>query len=569
MKRREFLGSFAATAVLPLYSGTAEKPVMRMGFITDTHVKNNKASCAKVGKAWKLFKRERCDVVANLGDIADIHYPKGYAGYSDTVEEIWPRSAKDHPREIYVFAWHDYYGYKGDMDRSTPNWKEACAEAARLLKSPNGLYDSFELNGYPFVVVPQWVDFEEYERLLNEAKAKHPGKPIFVFDHIPPFETVYNSRIWGDRKRLELLREFPDVVDITGHVHQSLRIENSIWQGDFTVINCGALASWGGNLVGTAPKRKDAVNAIVMDVYKNRLVARRFDIRTGKEICADSRWTIPLPFSAETAPYSAANRSKNYPVASFGEDAKLVVAPDAVPFNAFNLSFAEVKGEGSFEYRIEVERKLGDCTWQAYVRQDIFTDFWMEDFEKTGKVAHSFPAGYFTPGETVRFKVTPVNVFGRCGRPITAEAAVPEKAAGGTLVWKSDNPMEDCPCLTGLKGGKPLKKLDDGFYEHAKHEARLVFPKGVWDGPAGTRFRFTIDLRMIQPGGGQWTLVLRNPKPLTNANQRIATPKGDSGLQRYVIEFEKPKAEYDYYFLVREGTPGKIRFEYVSIERIS
>ena len=64
-------------------------------------------------------------------------------------------------------------------------------------------------------------------------------------------------------------------------------------------------------------------------------------------------------------------------------------------------------------------------------------------------------------------------------------------------------------------------------------------------------------------------LVLRNPKPLTNANQRIATPKGDSGLQRYVIEFEKPKDEYDYFFLVREGTPGKIRFEYVQIERLS
>lgn len=92
--------------------------------------------------------------------------------------------------------------------------------------------------------------------------------------------------------------------------------------------------------------------------------------------------------------------------------------------------------------------------------------------------------------------------------------------------------MEDCPCRTGLKGGKPLKRLGDGFYEHAKHEARLVFPKGVWDGPAGTRFRFTIGLRMIQPGGGQWTLVLRNPKPLTNANQRIATPKGDSGCAR-------------------------------------
>ena len=122
--------------------------------------------------------------------------------------------------------------------------------------------------------------------------------------------------------------------------------------------------------------------------------------------------------------------------------------------------------------------------------------------------------------------------------------------------------------MTGLKGGAPLK-LVDGFYEHAKHEARLMLPKGVWDGPAGTKFRFTIDLHMVQPGGGQWTLVLRNPKPLQNANQRIATPKGDSGLQRYVIEFEKPKDEYDYYFLVREGTPGKIRFEYVQIERLS
>jgi hypothetical protein len=354
MKRREFLGSMAATAVLPLYAKIEEKPIMRFGLMTDTHVKNNKASCAKVGQAWKLFRREQCDVVANLGDIADIFYPKGYEGYSETVEEVWPRAEKDHPREIYVFAWHDYYCYKGDRNRSTPKWKEACAEAAKLLKSPNGLYDSFELKGYPFVVVPQWVDFKEYERLLTEASAKHPGKPIFVFDHIPPFETVYNSRIWGDRKRLELLSKFPDVIDITGHVHQSLRIDTSIWQGDFTVLNCGALSTWGGNLVGTAPKRKNCTNVIVMDVYRNRLVARRFDIRTGKEICADVRWTIPLPFSAKTAPYAIANRKKTFPAAAFPKGAVLSATPDSTPMNNFLLTFPEAKGEGSFEYCIEI-----------------------------------------------------------------------------------------------------------------------------------------------------------------------------------------------------------------------
>ena len=567
MNRRQFIGSFAAVAAMPAVARNAgEKPILKVGLITDTHIKNDKASCDRVGMAWRLFRSEGVDMVANLGDIADHHYPKGYAGYRETVDEVWPQGP-DHPREVYVFAWHDYYGYKGDMDRRTPKWQEACAEAARLLKSPNGLYDSFELKGYPFVVMPQWADFTKYEEMIAEAVAKHPGKPVFVCDHVPPFETVYNSRIWGDARRYDILKKYPTVVDLTGHVHQSLRIDTSVWQGPFTVVNCGCLSTWGGNLVGTAPTRKPCFNAIVMDVYPNRLELRRFDIRKRNEICAESRWVVPLPFNEATAPFSIARRAPKMPVASFARGAQLVVAPNATPFTNFNLSFPEAKGEGSFEYRIEIARRSADGLWKVYARQDIFTDFYLEDFEKKGTATHSFPSGYFTEGEAVRFSVTPVNFYGKAGKPLIAEATVPKKAKDGTLVWKSDDPMKECPCLTGLKGGEPLK-LSDGFYEHVKHEARLVFPKGVWEGPAGTKFRFTIDLHMIQPGGGQWTLVLRNPTPLQNANQRIATPKGDSGLQRYVIEFKKPKEEYDYYFLVREGTPGKIRFERVEIEKL-
>ena len=568
MKRREFIGTMAAVAATPAtILADAPKPILKLGLITDTHVRKTRKSCAKVAKAWKLFRDEGVDVVANVGDIADMHYPTGYTAYSQVVEEAWPRNLPDHPREIYVFAWHDCYRYRGDPSRSTPKWREAFAEAAELLKSPNGLYDSFELKGYPFVVVPQRVDFKEYERLLSEAVAKHPGKPVFVFDHIPPLETVYNSRIWGDKRRLDLLKKFPSVVDITGHVHQSLRVESSIWQGDFTVVNCGCLDVWGGKLVGTAPFSKHSYGALVMDVYPDRLVVRRFDIRTKKEICADARWIVPLPFCAATAPYATARRVKTEPVAEFAAGTELKAVPDAVPFTRFNLTFPEARGRGAFEYRVEIERKAGG-KWVPYTRQDIFSDFWLEDFEKRGPAVHSFPAAYFTTGETVRFRVTPVNAFGRCGKPIFAETTVPERKSDATLVWESKNPMKDCPCMTGLKNGEPLK-LVDGFYEHVSHEARLIFPKGVWDGPAGTKFRFTVDMRMIQPGGGQWTLVLRNPEPLQNANSRIATPKGDSGLQKYVIEFTKTDERFNYYFLVREGTPGRIRFENVKIEKIS
>ena len=127
--------------------------------------------------------------------------------------------------------------------------------------------------------------------------------------------------------------------------------------------------------------------------------------------------------------------------------------------------------------------------------------------------------------------------------------------------------MKDCPFVPGLQGGK-ARQSKDGFFEHGAGNARLVFPEGVWKGAKGTRFRFTLDMRTIQEQAPCWTIVLRNRKPLQNAVDRISTPAGDSGVQRYVIEFTKPDAAYTYYLLIREGSGGKVRFEHVKIERI-
>ena len=55
---------------------------------------------------------------------------------------------------------------------------------------------------------------------------------------------------------------------------------------------------------------------------------------------------------------------------------------------------------------------------------------------------------------------------------------------------------------------------------------------------------------------------------LKNAQGRISTPEGDSGMLRYVVDFEKPAADHSYSLLVREGGEGKIRFGRVSIERM-
>ena len=140
--------------------------------------------------------------------------------------------------------------------------------------------------------------------------------------------------------------------------------------------------------------------------------------------------------------------------------------------------------------------------------------------------------------------------------------------AGASWCGKAPTrPNKDCPFISGLLGGK-ARQVKDGFFEHGAGNARMVFPEGVWKGAKGTRFRFTLDMRTIQEQWACWTIVLRNRKPLQNAVDRISTPVGNSGVQRYVIEFAKPDAAYSCYLLIREGSGGKVRFEHVKIVRI-
>ena len=163
-------------------------------------------------------------------------------------------------------------------------------------------------------------------------------------------------------------------------------------------------------------------------------------------------------------------------------------------------------------------------------------------------------------------EVFPCNFFGKRGKVLATVFQAPPQAKW-TTVFECRSPMETLKFKKGLSGGTVLPKKD-GFYIHDTKNARLIFPDNVWTGKKGTRFRFTIDMHTGQPGIDKWTLVLRNPVPLRNANTRLYTQNGDSGIRRYVLDFIKKRDSYNYYFLIREGGTGEIRFDYVKIERL-
>ncbi|MBQ8230131.1 MAG: metallophosphoesterase [Clostridia bacterium] len=74
-------------------------------------------------------------------------------------------------------------------------------------------------------------------------------KPIFVFQHVAAYDTVFGST-GGDKELRELLNDYPNVVDFSGHSHRALTDPQCIWQQEFTALNTGSMCYLSLNFAG-------------------------------------------------------------------------------------------------------------------------------------------------------------------------------------------------------------------------------------------------------------------------------------------------------------------------------
>ena len=554
LTRKTFIYGAGSALAVPAFAVSDEKPLWTAGLMTDTHIGETAESCERVRLAYELLNDLGVDLVANCGDIAERYTERGYK----ILRRIFDRTfTKKKPQEIWVYANHEHVGRKDEP------FETVMQDVRRHLRIPHDLYASIDFKGFPLVVLPQWLDTERAEKMLGEAARKYPGKPIFVFDHVPAQGTTETSITWGNMKRRELLNRYPQVVHFSGHAHGSLRCERRIWQGEFTALNLGGLAGWSGSAVGASPEMKKEFCVAVMDVYADRLVIRRFDVRDRKEHRGEDPWTVPLPFDPATAPYRPAAAARREAVPRFSPGTKVSLVADAAPCRSVTVSFPQAEAPyGVYMYKIEVsDTESGEVISQ----QDQFGSFWMRPDERPAKMECVLSAAFFDAGRSRTVSVTPINFFGVGGDAIKGEITLGSVA--GVAVWETTDPSKECVFRRYLKDGE-RKKPVDGWYEMHPGDNRLELPAGVWDGPAGTRFRFTADIETETDSARPWTIVLRHPAPVENANARIYTAAGKTPKRRVVIEFAKRKVDRNYYLLVREGGPGRIRFHKVKIEKL-
>ena len=120
ISRRYFIGGVGSLS----FMGSAnqlfadEKPLLRIGVMTDTHIGPRKVSCGRVKLACQLFRKHGVDMMVNVGDLADLHYPTGYTAYRETIDEVYEGiAAENRPKEVFVYAAHDLFKYKGNPNR--------------------------------------------------------------------------------------------------------------------------------------------------------------------------------------------------------------------------------------------------------------------------------------------------------------------------------------------------------------------------------------------------------------------------------------------------------------------
>lgn len=201
------------------------------------------------------------------------------------------------------------------------------------------------INGFHFIGVSasktEGEHYSEYQKewlteQLDTAVADDPSKPIFVIQHEHISNTVYGSSDfegWGMPDFNDILKNYPQVIDFSGHSHYPINDPRSVWQGEYTALGTGGLYYTEltvDDIKTYHPSDYRFVSTFwVVEVdADNRIRLRAVDLGAKEYLC---EYILESPADRNYTPEQQMKRSKP-PV--FENDASIRVIGDKVIFDA-------------------------------------------------------------------------------------------------------------------------------------------------------------------------------------------------------------------------------------------
>ncbi|MBP3471911.1 MAG: metallophosphoesterase [Paraprevotella sp.] len=388
----------------------------RFAVISDTHFGNHmgEGPMVKVRQALRnlISKTPRIDAIFICGDLTDWGNASQYEDFRKVFDD---RTLVPEDLPVYVMM--------GNHD----NYADKAQENYQVLSQP--YHQLVDIKGYPFITTSMngggWNDYapEEIEALeqnLEKAATEYPGKPIFVFTHVPPMNTVYGTCQgeggWGSNILTASLSKYPQVVLFGGHSHFPLGDPRSIHQGVFTTINDGSTTyseiEPGVVNEGIHPALYEYVTeGCIVNVDKDSNVeVERWDTYGNEEMLP--RWYISAPHDGSRFVYTSERTGGTAPVWEAGSVATVA----DLEGESCTVTFPQaVDDENVHHYVIEL---LAEDN-QVVARHSIFSGFYLNS-----RMPRTLTATLdgIPQGRTMRARVTALDSYKNESLPLGSEA---------------------------------------------------------------------------------------------------------------------------------------------------
>jgi len=427
MKNLTSVVCLAAAFALPASVVTAaETPLLKIAVMSDIqgYPHPEDAGMRNVERALDVFEKLKPDLVLNDGDIndsgRDMDAVRYYKARCDARLGKIPHVCCAGNHEIGFIP-------KEQQSVRTP---EACIAEFNAVfgEGPSPLVEH-TLAGYDFIALglrrvegyPE-EDLKLLEGAIERAVRRDASKPVFVITHYHPRNTVNSSSEKHGEGLRKLLDRYPQVINLSGHSHNPLQDPRSIWQGGFTAIDTATLCygcldaprPCSNQISCLIPYGHEAVGFLFLELYRDRLVIRRFTARDRRELDPENPWCMRLPYDPKHPQFDFASRTASSPAPQLPADAEPTIWYD---YGLIYLLFKPAVDPTSvYSYRIELEEKGGKTTSHF-----LLSDYYRIPGHRQDRVVFRLPEKATRPGASYRCRIYPVGFFGQEGRPCAWE----------------------------------------------------------------------------------------------------------------------------------------------------
>jgi Icc-related predicted phosphoesterase len=408
-----------AVAATVSHGCTRKEELPRFAVISDLHAglkQTELSSAQRITRTLKcLAGKDPVDALFIVGDITN----NGEENEYDEIVSIFDNH-ENIPSGVKV------YYLMGNHDN---HCGEIAADRFReKLKQP--LHQYIILKGYPFITLSLTgsggYDYNGdalkfLSEKLAEAVRNFPGKPIFIFEHVPPLNTCYGSTPWGQEVLTPILSKYPQAIVFTGHTHAPVGDPRSIHQNKFTAINDGnvsycELEPGDGLSIGTIAEHSDRVNeGLIVNVLSGGDVEiERWNTSHDEEILPV--WRIKVPHDGTNFTFK-----KQHPMPQFADGAEAEIKLND---GICTVTFPQATDEDViFQYIVEIA-SYANLHLESIASQRVFSQYYLNS-QMPGKIAVHFSE--LPEGVPLYARVTAVNSFNGLSLPIRSERFVYKK----------------------------------------------------------------------------------------------------------------------------------------------